>query len=129
MIAKLIVWGDGREECFARSQRSLAAYDIEDIPTIIPFHRLMLTDDTFVDGTYTTTYLDDDLDTERIQGAQDRWGRESAGSEPDDEAEVVRREFTVEVDGKRFQVDLKEHDAPAIDVEAARATSSSSSRR
>lgn len=45
-------------------------------------------------------------------------GARSARAEAND-GDVVRREFTVEVDGKRFQVDLEEHDAPAVDVEAA----------
>jgi acetyl-CoA/propionyl-CoA carboxylase biotin carboxyl carrier protein len=69
MIAKLIVRGADREECLARSDRALAEYDIEGIPTIIPFHRLMLRDDEFTAGTHTTKYLDDELDQERLDEA------------------------------------------------------------
>ncbi|MFT4922022.1 MAG: acetyl-CoA/propionyl-CoA carboxylase biotin carboxyl carrier protein, partial [Haloarculaceae archaeon] len=116
MIAKLIVTGEDREEALTRGQRALAEYDIEGIPTIIPFHRLMLTDEEFVAGTHTTKYLDEQLDPERIDEAQKRWGTESAASAEDEE--VTQREFTVEVNGKRFDVELEERGAPAIDVEA-----------
>lgn len=113
MVAKLIVHGSDRTECIARSQRALAEYDIEGIPTIVPFHRLMLTDEAFVTGTHTTKYLDEHLDPERIDDAQEKWGTDAAGATADDE-EVVEREFTVEVNGKRFDVNLEERGAAAI---------------
>ena len=112
MIAKLIVWAGDREECLARSKRALAEYDVEGVVTIIPFHRLMLDDQRFVDGTHTTKYLDEEVDPERIADAQARWGSESSAT--DDDEEVTEREFTVEVNGKRFEVDLEERGAPAI---------------
>jgi len=112
MIAKLIVWGSDREECLARSKRALAEYDLEGVVTIIPFHRLMLDDERFVDGTHTTKYIDEEVDPDRIAEAQERWGTESAAASDDEE--VTEREFTVEVNGKRFQVDLEERGAPAI---------------
>ena len=115
MIAKLIVYAADREECIARSKRALAEYDVEGIPTIVPFHRLMLDDEAFVAGTHTTKYLDEQLETERIEAAQDRWGTGDVGDAGDDE-EVVEREFTVEVNGKRFQVNLEER----ADLAAAR---------
>jgi acetyl-CoA/propionyl-CoA carboxylase biotin carboxyl carrier protein len=117
MIAKLIVSGEDRPEVLERGERALAEYDIAGIPTIIPFHRLMLTDEQFVAGKHTTKYLDEQLDPERIDEAQERWGTDDA--QADDGEETTRREFTVEVDGKRFEVELEEHGAPAIDVEAA----------
>ncbi|WP_299263452.1 acetyl-CoA carboxylase biotin carboxylase subunit [Halorientalis sp.] len=113
MIAKLIVYGSDREECITRSQRALGEYDVEGIPTIIPFHRLMLTDEAFVNGKHHTKYLDEELDPERIDEAQERWGTDDGGSDTEDE-EVVEREFTVEVNGKRFSVNLEERGAPPI---------------
>ncbi|PSQ43705.1 carbamoyl phosphate synthase [Halobacteriales archaeon SW_5_68_122] len=106
MIAKLIVHGEDRGECIARSKRALAEYDIEGIPTIIPFHRLMLDDEKFVGGTHTTKYLDEHLDHDRLEEAQERWGTGDVDGGSDEE--VVEREFTVEVNGKRFQVNLEE---------------------
>lgn len=115
MIAKLIVWAPDREECLARSKRALAEYDLDGVVTIVPFHRLMLDDERFVDGTHTTKYLDEELDAELVADAQERWGSETASAGDDDE-EVTEREFTVEVNGKRFDVELEERGAPAIPV-------------
>ncbi|GAA0531701.1 biotin carboxylase N-terminal domain-containing protein [Halorubrum ejinorense] len=115
MIAKLIVWGADRGECLARSKRALAEYDLEGVVTIVPFHRLMLDDQRFVDGTHTTKYLDEELDAERVADAQAKWGTESSAAGEDDE-EVTEREFTVEVNGKRFEVELEERGAPAVPV-------------
>jgi acetyl-CoA/propionyl-CoA carboxylase biotin carboxyl carrier protein len=106
MIAKLIVHGSDREECLARSDRALAEYDIEGIPTIIPFHRLMFRDDEFTSGTHTTKYLDHELEQERLEDAQAKWG--TGDVEASSEEDVVEREFTVEVNGKRFEVELEE---------------------
>jgi acetyl-CoA/propionyl-CoA carboxylase biotin carboxyl carrier protein len=117
MIAKLIVSGEDREEVIERGKRALAEFDIEGIVTVIPFHRLMLEDEQFVTGRHTTKYLDNTLDPERIDEAQAKWGTETTTTE--NEEEVTEREFTVEVNGKRFEVDLEERGAPAIDVEAA----------
>ncbi|AGB16457.1 acetyl/propionyl-CoA carboxylase, alpha subunit [Halovivax ruber XH-70] len=113
MIAKLIVWGADREECLARSQRALAEYDIEGVTTIVPFHRLMCTDERFVEGTHTTKYLDEEADRSRFEDAQERWGPDEPSASADD-VDVVEREFTVEVNGKRFEVDLEERGAAPL---------------
>jgi acetyl-CoA/propionyl-CoA carboxylase biotin carboxyl carrier protein len=115
MIAKLIVEGADREEVIARSKRALAEFDIEGIVTINPFHRLMLDDEQFVAGKHTTKYLDEHLDHTRIEEAQERWGTESSEDAGED-GEVTQREFTVEVDGKRFEVELEERGRPPIQV-------------
>jgi acetyl-CoA/propionyl-CoA carboxylase biotin carboxyl carrier protein len=111
MIAKLVVHGSDREECVARSERALREYDVEGVVTVIPFHRLMLTDEAFLAGTHTTKYLDEHLDHTRIEEAQEKWGTETV---TDDDEDVTEREFTVEVNGKRFEVNLEERGAPAI---------------
>jgi len=115
MVAKLIVDGESRAEVIERGKRALAEYDVEGIVTIIPFHRLMLEDDAFVSGTHTTKYLDEELDPERIDEAQRRWGPEETTPGDEDE-EVTQRTFTVEVNGKRFEVELEERGAPALDL-------------
>jgi acetyl-CoA/propionyl-CoA carboxylase biotin carboxyl carrier protein len=115
LIAKLIVHGGDRDECLARSRRALAEFDVEGLVTVIPFHRLMLTDDEFVAGTHTTNYLDNELDPEAIESAQERWGPAAVDEEDENgDGEIVEREFTVEVNGKRFEVDLEERGAPAL---------------
>ena len=127
MIAKLIVWGPDREACLARSQRALAEYDLEGVVTIIPFHRLMCTDDRFVDGLHTTKYLDEELDADRVADAQAKWGSETDADEDDEP--VTERTFTVEVNGKRFEVDLEERGAPPIAAAGAGGQSGPTRRR
>jgi len=112
MVAKLIVHGSDRGECIARSKRALAEYDIEGIVTIVPFHRLMLTDEPFLAGEHTTKYLDETMEQERLTEAQEKWGPADSAPSGDDE-ETVEREFTVEVNGKRFQVNLEERASAA----------------
>ena len=123
MIAKLIVDAGDREECLARSERALSEFEIEGLRTIIPFHRLMVTDGTFRAGEHTTKYLDEQLDRGRIDRAVEKWGGMAAHATSDeaveDADETTEREFTVEVNGKRFEVNLEERGAPpvpAIDV-------------
>jgi acetyl-CoA/propionyl-CoA carboxylase biotin carboxyl carrier protein len=112
MIAKLIVRAEDRETCIERSKRALEHFDVEGVHTTIPFHRLMLTDETFVSGDHTTKYLDEELDHAAIADAVDRWGSEptTAAGEATETHEVA-----VEIDGKRFDVvveDLPRAQAP-----------------
>jgi acetyl-CoA/propionyl-CoA carboxylase biotin carboxyl carrier protein len=111
MIGKLIVAAGDREESLARSRRALSEFDVEGVHTTIPFHRLMLEDDRFVGATHTTDYLDDELDSARIEEAVEQWVPSGVEGDDGDEA-VVERTFTVEVNGKRFEVDLAERDPP-----------------
>jgi acetyl-CoA/propionyl-CoA carboxylase biotin carboxyl carrier protein len=105
MIAKLIVDAPDREECLARSARALAEFDVEGVHTTIPFHRLMLEDTAFRAAEHTTAYLNEDLDPNQIDAAVERWGPTSVGG---DTVEAAEREFTVEVNGKRFEVTLED---------------------
>ncbi|ERH13234.1 MAG: acetyl/propionyl-CoA carboxylase, alpha subunit [halophilic archaeon J07HB67] len=115
MIAKLIVSAEDRETCLARSARALAEYDIEGVVTIVPFHRLMVTDDeAFVGGTHTTKYLDERADEDAIAAAQEEYGTGDASVVGDADDETTEREFTVEVNGKRFDVAFEEEGAPQI---------------
>ena len=123
MIAKLIVRGSDREEAIERSRRALSEFDLDGIVTIIPFHRLMLEDERFLDGTHTTKYLDEELDHSRLETAYERWdGGDGTDTDTDGDGdadeETTHREFTVEVDGKRFEVELEERGAPPIQVDA-----------
>jgi acetyl-CoA/propionyl-CoA carboxylase biotin carboxyl carrier protein len=113
MIAKLVVWGSDREECIERSKRAFREYDLEGIVTIIPFHRLMLTDEQFVAGTHTTKYLDEHLDRDAIADAQARWGGDDTGGTGGDGA-ASARSLTVEVDGKRFDVRVTDPGSAAL---------------
>ncbi len=121
MVAKLIVYGTDRAEVVDRSKRALQEFDVEGIVTIIPFHRLMLEDQAFLDGKHTTKYLDEQMDQSALERAQERWGTERSTEDTDDE--TTTRDFTVEVNGQRFEVALEEHGAPAIQVDQSEQSS------
>ncbi|MHB9286476.1 acetyl/propionyl/methylcrotonyl-CoA carboxylase subunit alpha [Halobacteriales archaeon Cl-PHB] len=101
MIAKLIVRGPDREQCLTRSERALEHFAVEGLQTTIPFHRLMLEDETFLAGEHTTKYLDSELGDAALSDAVERWG---ASQEASDGAATDTQTLTVEVDGKRFDV-------------------------
>nr|MBA3728410.1 carbamoyl phosphate synthase [Actinomycetota bacterium] len=61
LIAKLVSWGNHREEARWRMLRALDEFEIEGIPTTIPAHRLLLRDLRFVDGTYSTATVTSEL--------------------------------------------------------------------
>jgi acetyl-CoA carboxylase biotin carboxylase subunit len=61
MIAKLIVWGADRQECIQRLQRALAEYMLTGIKSNIVLHKNLLVHPTFLDGSYTTQFIDQQI--------------------------------------------------------------------
>jgi acetyl-CoA carboxylase, biotin carboxylase subunit len=59
MIAKLITYGSTREEAIARMKRALDEFLVEGIHTTIPFHRLIMDHEVFVDGDFNTNFLEE----------------------------------------------------------------------
>ena len=57
LLAKLIVWAPTRAEAIARGKRALAEYEIEGVPTTIPFHLKMLDHEIFQRGATYTNFL------------------------------------------------------------------------
>ncbi len=58
LVAKLVVWGKSREEAIERGKRALREFILEGFDTTIPFHKKILEDKEFLEGTYTTTLVD-----------------------------------------------------------------------
>lgn len=58
MLAKLIVWGENREEAMAIARRALGEFHIGGIDTTIDFHLKMLQDPCFRNATFDLTYVD-----------------------------------------------------------------------
>lgn len=58
MIAKVITYGNNREEAIARMKRALSEFVIEGVHTTIPFHIQLLDHERFVDGQFNTKFLD-----------------------------------------------------------------------
>lgn len=59
MIAKLIVWGENRDEAIARMRRALAEFTIEGVRTTIPFHLKLLQHKRFLAGTHDIKFLEE----------------------------------------------------------------------
>lgn len=57
MIAKLIVWGQNRDEAISRMKRALNEFQIENIATTIPFHLKVLNNAFFQRGEVYTNFI------------------------------------------------------------------------
>ncbi len=100
MVAKLIVWDVDREHATARMLRALAEYEIEGLTTLIPFHSALLATEQWAKA-----------ETCRDLVADKAWLKSTAPQKPapridDDGAEPPQQQYTVEVSGRRFVVNV-----------------------
>nr|BFD61270.1 acetyl-CoA carboxylase biotin carboxylase subunit [Bdellovibrio sp. CKG001]BFD64734.1 acetyl-CoA carboxylase biotin carboxylase subunit [Bdellovibrio sp. HM001] len=58
MIAKVITWGETREEAIDRMQRALSEFVLTGIKTNIVLHKTILDHAKFRDGSYTTQFIE-----------------------------------------------------------------------
>ena len=58
LLAKIISHGYDREEALNQMTRALEEFIIEGIPTTIPFHQQILTNDKFIQGDFNTRFLE-----------------------------------------------------------------------
>jgi acetyl-CoA/propionyl-CoA carboxylase biotin carboxyl carrier protein len=101
LVAKLVVTGRDRDHALARARRALAEFDIDGMPTVVPFHAKVVDDPAFVgDGTGFGVY------TSWIETEFDNDIPPYAGDSPDGEEAGERQSVTVEVGGKRLEVVL-----------------------
>lgn len=103
MLAKLIVTGTDRKQALQRARRALAELSIEGMPTVIPFHRVVLDDPAFAPaegGEFKvhTRWIETEFNNTipMYSGAPG-----SVDSDEDERTTVV-----VEVNGKRMEVSL-----------------------
>jgi len=61
LVAKLIIYGDTREECLKRAERALREYVIDGIDTILPLHRILAEDPDIQRGDYDIHWLEKKL--------------------------------------------------------------------
>ncbi|GAA1542173.1 biotin carboxylase N-terminal domain-containing protein [Actinomadura kijaniata] len=103
LVAKLIVTGATRRQAVERARRALDEFVVEGMPTVLPFHRVVLDDPAFVPAdddepfTVHTRWIETEFDN-RIPPYQAPVEDEA----PADEREAV----TVEVGGRRIEVTL-----------------------
>ena len=103
MLAKLIVTGADREQALQRARRALAELTIEGMPTVVPFHRVVLDDPAFApaeggDFKVHTRWIETEFNNTipMYSGAPG-----NVNSDEDERTTVV-----VEVNGKRLEVSL-----------------------
>jgi acetyl-CoA/propionyl-CoA carboxylase biotin carboxyl carrier protein len=100
LIGKLIITGASRRQALARARRALAEFEIDGLPTVLPFHRAVVDDPAFTAEPFAvhTRWIETEFAT-KIPPYSGEVAEPSA-PEPD------REKITVEVGGKRLEVVL-----------------------
>ncbi|RWZ46339.1 ATP-grasp domain-containing protein [Labedella phragmitis] len=108
LLGKIIVTGRDREQALERSRRALDEFEVSGLPTVLPFHRLIVRDPAFTaeDGTFGvfTRWIETEF-----SGQIEPWNGELEESLPPTERHTV----VVEVSGKRLEVNLPNALLPA----------------
>ncbi|MPV39145.1 acetyl-CoA carboxylase biotin carboxylase subunit, partial [Georgenia subflava] len=109
MLAKIIVTGATRTQAIERARRALRETEIIGLPTVLPFHRSVLTEDDFVaaggaeDFRVHTTWIESDY-AERLRALPStRQDAPVPAPAAEESAEATER-VVVEVGGKRLEV-------------------------
>ncbi|MEU6749744.1 biotin carboxylase N-terminal domain-containing protein [Spirillospora sp. NPDC046719] len=104
LIAKLIVTGATRRQAAERAKRALDEFVIDGMPTVLPFHRVVLDDPAFVPADDETPFS---VHTRWIETEFDNRIPPFDPTAAGEEAEAGERErVTVEVGGRRIEVVL-----------------------
>ncbi|MEU3163429.1 biotin carboxylase N-terminal domain-containing protein [Streptosporangium sp. NPDC006930] len=116
LVAKLIVTGATRRQALERSRRALAEFEIDGMPTVLPFHRAVVDDPAFTGEPFSvhTRWIETEFDTV-IPPYE---GERGTAGEPGE-----RERITVEVGGKRLEVVLPSGFAVGNAAGAGRAAS------
>jgi acetyl-CoA/propionyl-CoA carboxylase, biotin carboxylase, biotin carboxyl carrier protein len=111
LIAKIIVWGQDREDARRRMLRALRETEIEGPATTIPADVAILEHPDFIKVEHSTNWVTEKLD---LSGLAPHSPATPTGP-VDGEPGRVQRDVDVEVDGRRYQVKLWVPDvAPAV---------------
>jgi acetyl-CoA/propionyl-CoA carboxylase biotin carboxyl carrier protein len=110
LIAKLIVTGTTRTQALERSRRALDEFVVDGMPTVIPFHRAVVSDPAFV-GSSTPSAKDGEsgefsVYTQWIETEFDNQIEPYSGDSAEADEAGERQKVTVEVGGKRLEVVL-----------------------
>jgi acetyl-CoA/propionyl-CoA carboxylase, biotin carboxylase, biotin carboxyl carrier protein len=103
MLAKLIVTGSTRAQALERSRRALAEFVVGGMPTVLPFHRAVVSDPAFApaDPAAPFTVHTRWIETEFANTIEAYSGNQAEAAEPEERERVV-----VEVGGRRLEVVL-----------------------
>jgi len=113
LVGKLIVWGRDRDVAIARTIRALEELVVEGVATTIPADLAILRHPDFAAVTHSTKWVEETLD---LSGVSATPTAPAAGA---DDEPLVRRDTTVEVNGKRFDVSMWVPEQPLVAAGAA----------
>ena len=103
LIAKLIVWAPDREAARRRMLRAIGETRITGVATTLPAHVAILEHPDFASATHSTKWVEETLDLSHLTAAA---AGETVAAADEDDAPLVQRDVTAEVDGRRFSVRL-----------------------
>ena len=106
LFAKLICWGPDREVARRRTLRALEEFEVEGVPTTIPFYRWVLDSLTFREASHDTKWVERVLDSGQFTPPYEA-GPMAQGGAPSP-ARVM-----VELDGRRIPVRVWGDDFPS----------------
>ena len=115
MLGKVIVTGATREEALQRARRALDEFEVQGLPTVLPFHRKIVRDPAFTAengkfGVYTLW-----IESEFVNDIEPWEGEVGPlGVEP------KRQTVAVEVDGRRVEVTMPANLMPLGDQDVTR---------
>ena len=96
LMAKLVVWGPNRASAINRGRRALQEFKVRGVATTIPAHLAVLDHPEFIKGGHHTRWMEESV-------ILDPGSPDAPPALPEDE-ELVKRDITVEVGGRRFTV-------------------------
>ena len=70
MISKLIAYGEDREIAIKRLKRAIEEYRISGVMTSLPFGTFVLNHSDFLDGSFTTKFVEDHWDVDKLENYQ-----------------------------------------------------------
>jgi acetyl-CoA/propionyl-CoA carboxylase biotin carboxyl carrier protein len=106
LVAKLIVSGRDRTPALERSRRALDEFVVDGMPTVIPFHRAVVSDPAYVAASNPTGEGSFDVYTTWIETDFDNRIEPYAGDQGEAPEAAERQSVTVEVGGRRLEVVL-----------------------
>ena len=115
LVGKLVVWGRDRDVAIARTLRALKEMVVEGIATTIPADIAILEHPDFAAVTHSTKWVEEVLDLSHIGTAP------IAPASTEDEAPLVQRNTTVEVNGRRFDVKIWVPESTGVAAPSAKA--------
>ena len=112
LVGKLVVWGANRDIAIRRTLRALNELEITGVATTIPADIAILSHEDFQAAIHSTKWVEETLDLSEVKADK--------GEAPADlDQPTVKREMSVEVDGKRFAVSMWVPDPLATPVAGA----------